>query len=317
MTLHFSWPQFKRPWELAFENVELVGVEAEVEVYADQRRVRLDVARDWESFRLHMRMASTETKPAELTDLDAYVLVASARTNTRLPVRLTADGPGAFVGGVELPRDLVAGSVQIEGQVVSPGDPVRLVGTSEPWTLVVDASEAPPLPGAPAIDTAWLKFSSDDAPPVARAAQDSYAVMDMTGVKPTLLLNEEINGFRALLSASKAQLERRRLRDTLGTSIARYALGALFREAKARITIEDGDEVSPPEDHLLQQVCEAVAGEVKSVSGVDDLYRQLATEATLTSLDRGRLWVEIDNAIDRLTHHSETVASIVEEVRHA
>ena len=132
-----------------------------------------------------------------------------------------------------------------------------------------------------------------------------------------LLLNDDIKGFNALLNAERAQLERRRLRDTLGTTIARYALGAMFREARAGITVEDDGETSPPDSESLRQVCEAVAGEMKSVSDVDELYSKLGNEPTLPALDRATLWVEIDNAIDRLTHHSETIASVVEEVRHA
>lgn len=317
MTLHFAWPQYRRPWLLEFEEVSLKGGETPAETNEEHRRIRVDMAPDWEVARLSMRLSSTEARPPQLDGLDAYVLISSARTNMRMPVPMSAQGPQSFSGSVELPRDLFSGTAQIEGQLVSSGHPVRLVGTSDPWTLVVDASDAPPLPGAPAIDTAWLSFSAPSSPQVAREAQDSYAVMDMTGGKPTLLLNEDIKGFQALLNSSKAQLERRRLRDALGTNIARYSISVLFREARAQLTLEDDDEVTPPDDHLLRQVCEAVAGELKSVSGVDELYRQLAVETTMTQLDRTRLWVEIDNAIDRLTQHSETIATIVEEVRHA
>jgi hypothetical protein len=317
MTPRFSWPQYRRPWELSVEEVVLDGRDGTTAVDSDHRRVRLDAVSDWSSVRLSFRLETTEQTPADIEDVTAYVLASSARTNTRVPQTLRASSPRSFSGGFDLSREMLAGPVQLEGHVVTPGDRVRLVGSSHPWTLVVNASDAPPMPGAPPFDMAWIDFSSNEAPQVARAVQDSYAVMDLTGNKPVLLLNSEIKGFQGLLNAKKAQLERRRLRDTLATSIARYALGTLFREARAQITVEEDDTVTPPESHLLRQVCEAVVAELRSVSTVDELYLQLGRESSLTQLDRSRLWAEIDNAVDRLTNHSEMVASIVEEVRHA
>jgi hypothetical protein len=317
MTPRFSWPQYRRPWELALEAVLLDGRDGTVHVDSDHRRLRLDSVSDWSSVRLSLRLETTEQSPADIGEVTAYVLASSARTNTRVPQTLHAESARSFTGDFLLARETLAGPVQLEGHVVTSGDRVRIVGSSDPWTLVVDASDGPPLPGAPPFDMAWIDFSSHEAPHVARAAQDSYAVMDLAANKPVLLLNSEIKGFQGLLNAKKAQLERRRLRDTLATSIARYALSTLFREARAQITVEDDDTVTPPESHLLRQVCEAVAAELKSVSTVDELYLQLGRESSLTQLDRSRLWAEIDNAVDRLTNHSEMVASIVEEVRHA
>jgi hypothetical protein len=315
----FAWDQYRRPWDLEvhLDDVSGDGNVAAPVTDADHRRLRLDAVGEWETVRVSFQLSTTEQRPQGIDHVNGYVLVSSPRTHTRFPIPLEAMEDGVFAGSADLSRALLAGPVELAGQVVTGDSPVQLVGLADPWNLVVDASDAPPLPGAPPFDMAWVDFSADDAPPVARSAQDSYAVMDLTGSKPALLLNSEIQGFQALLNSDKARLERRRLRDTLATGIARYALSSLFREARAQITMDGEDDVAPPEDSLLRQVCESVAAELKAVSSVDELYVRLANETALTRLERARLWVEIDNAIDRLTNHSEMVASIVEEVRHA
>ena len=191
-----------------------------------------------------------------------------------------------------------------------------MVGTAESWTLVVDASAAPRPPGAPPFATEWVDFGAAEAPASVRAARDSYAIMDLSGPKPVLRLNSGIKGFETLLGSTGAKLERRRLRDTIATRIALYSVTTLFREAVAQIVVDDAGVVTLPDDALLRQLLELVAGDSRVAASADDFYATIARPHLLSSLDRTRLWAEVDTTLDRLTSHGEQVARAVEEVRH-
>jgi hypothetical protein len=182
---------------------------------------------------------------------------------------------------------------------------------------VIDASSAPTPPGAPPFETVWDDFSSAQAPQIARDSKDSYAVMDLTGLKPVLRLNDGIKGFKALLSSTRAQKERRRLRDAIGTGIAKYAVSALLREASAQVDVAEDGTATPPDDRLLRQVLDAVAGQMRSVAAPEDFYSLVARPHELTAADRARFWADVDTALDKLTDHAESVTNAVEEVRHA
>jgi hypothetical protein len=314
VSLRFAWPQFRDEWDLEIQLVEPKRDDQDL-IDPSARRVRLDQAGDWSIATFAFHAQTTEKAPDGLgDDLDAFVLISSARTNTRLPVRLERSEAG-FRGEVTLDRNLLSGAVEVVAQITT-RDPVRVVGNTLAWTVVVDASAAPRPPGAPPFETSWDDFTSVDAPQIARASRGSYAVMDLTGANAVLRLNKKIKGFEALLGSTKAQLERRRLRDTIGTGIARYALSTLFREACVRIDVDGAGAVTPPEDPLLRQVLDAVASQVASVGSPEEFYERVAQIKELTILDRGRLWAEIDAALDSLTHHGEYVAGAVEEVRH-
>jgi hypothetical protein len=150
----------------------------------------------------------------------AYVLVSSTRTNTRIPVPLRQIASHSFAASVSLERATLAGSVELHAQVISRGGSIRVVGEAEPWSLIADISEAPPRPGAPPFDVSWCHFSHDDAPAVVRSVTDSYTVLDLSGPKPVMYLNEDIKALRPILESAGAKLEKKRLRDVLGSSIA-------------------------------------------------------------------------------------------------
>jgi hypothetical protein len=86
---------------------------------------------------------------------------------------------------------------------------------------------------------------------------------------------------------------------------------SLFREAFAQVSF-DGDEVELPDDLLLRQVVHGVVDEVKSVSSAEELFSRLSN-----STERLTLWIEIDNALDRLSDHVEIVADALEKVWYA
>src|SRR5512133_125137 len=221
MTPRYSWPQYRRPWTLRTEVTNLEGQQEEgPDIDESAHRIRLDVVGDWSTVQLSFDLSTTEEREG-VDSTAAYVLVSSVRANTRIPVRLQKDGEQAFAGSVTLNRSSLAGAVTLHGHVLSGDGSVRLVGEAEPWTLIVDASEAPPRPGAPPFDMVWCHFSNEDAPAVVRAAADSYTVLDLGGPKPVMYLNLDIKALRPILESTAAKLEKKRLRDILGSSIAR------------------------------------------------------------------------------------------------
>jgi hypothetical protein len=310
MTRRYSWPQYRQPWALKTTVTNLEGAVAEPEIVESTRRIRLDLSGEWSAVEFAFDLRTTE-EPVDVEATTAYVLVSSVRTNTRIPAPLQKDGETAFVGSVLLDRATLAGAVTLQGQVLSSDGYVRVVGESEPWTVVADPSDAPPRPGAPPFDMVWCYFSSDEAPASVRSAADSYAVMDLSGPSPVLYLNDDIKAFRPILESTGAKLEKKRIRDVLGSSIARYALATLFREAMAQTTVE-GDDFELPDDSLLQQVIRAVVDEAKSVSSPEELYAGLHDSG-----QRLALWIEVDNALDRLSDHAETVADALQKVWYA
>lgn len=308
MSLRFAWPQYRQPWQLDLSVTNAEDFASPPEVDPTLRRIDLtDVP--WSTVTLAFSMTTSERSPVDADEL-AYALVSSTRSNTRIPVPLDRIDSGHFFNAsVELRREELAGAVEVVGQVLREDGSARLIGQSDPWVLVVDTSAAPPLPGAPPFRVAWKSFASDDAPTTLQRARTSYAVMDLTGPEPVLYLNEDVRGLQAVLESTHAKLEKRRARDTLSSGIARYAVAALLREALAKTFLDD-DDVQLPQEPLLRQICDVIASEVDSVTDTDELCRVAKSDGP----DRAASWIEIDNALDRLTNHSEYVARNMEEV---
>ena len=101
------------------------------------------------------------------------------------------------------------------------------------------------------------------APQIARDCKGSYAVMDLTGPSPVLRLNKNIKGFEALLGSTKAHSSDDASRDTIGTGIARYALGDPLPRGVRAIDVDAAGAADSPEDPLFRQVLEAVAGQIE------------------------------------------------------
>lgn len=322
MSVHYPWPAFRSPWGCDVEGFQVDGKPHEEAVHHEHLRIRADQLDAWTTMTCSVRARTTEATPDDLSDLRPFVLISSPRTQVRQSVILdlvqTGDGSTEYVGELTLPRSVLAAAVTIRVNVGAlHKDRLRIVGSSNPWTLVIDPSEAPKPPGAPPFKTAWVDFSSDAASAQCRQRPSAYALMDLTGLEPTLLLNTKIDGFQHLLLADKAKTERRRHRDLLGVDLARYAVATLFRSASDEISgIEDDDPVEPPSTLLSRQICEAVAGAMTGLGSVDDLYEQLARSYQLSIPARASLWAEIDLTIDALLGLSATVAGICAEVKH-
>ncbi|MFC9693305.1 hypothetical protein ACFTSF_32450 [Kribbella sp. NPDC056951] len=316
MTLKFAWPQFREAWQLQLEVLRLDGSPSEATVDNERRRIRLDAVADWTEVELEATASTTERCPTTIGELAAHVLVSCSGTNLRLPVPLDQQDQTRFNGIIVIPRALVVGTIDIRLEVVGVSELSRLVGQSEPWTLVVDSSQVPPAPGVPPFRTIWINFNDSSAPAAAREAPTSHALMDLTTPEPILLLNSGVDGLHSLLSSKSPKLERRRHRDSIAAGIARYAASTLFRAAAGEVSATDDEAPAPPADRLGRQLCEAISAEMLRVSSVDELYDELARQTRMTAIDRAYLWTDIDSAIDRLTNHSKVIAGICTEVLH-
>jgi hypothetical protein len=287
-----------------------------------RRRLRLDHVDAWCTAHIDITASTTETTPVDIDACDAVVVVSCTRTNVRIPFVLDAAGiedDGRFEGRVVLERSVLAGAAELTVDIAATIEGRRrLVGMTEPWSVIADADSAPTPPGKPPFETAWLDFADPKAPDIARHQSDAYSVMNLLGPKPTLLLNEGIDGLKALLLAATARNERRRLRGIIGTAVARQAVAMIFRAAAAEVVAVDDDASEPqvPSDPLYRQACEAVAGAMTTTASVDELYDSLLDAERGPAVDRARLWAEIDAAVDRLTGHSSAVASVVTEVKY-
>lgn len=317
MTTRYPWPVFSAPWSLELSEMTVDGSAVGDLVQTDLRRVRLDGIEAWQDMSATMVVTSSEAVPDDLPadTLAAFVLVSSPLTNRRIPVPLGRDGESLrLTGKVNISRLEVAGIVHMTCEVVADIEGRRrLVGSTEPWTIVVEPAAAPSPPGAPPFDFSWVDFDAESAPELARKNPHAHAIVDLSG-KATLLLNAGLEGFQALVQADKAKLERRRLRDVLGSSLARTACAAVMREAAVSVTQDE--EWTAPTDKLQAQVCEAVAGAMPSVGSADELYQRLFEAAEGSPKDRALVWAEIDVALDALTDVSATIATACSEVRY-
>lgn len=313
MTVHYPWPTFASPLQCRISDIRLDGEPLPPHLVDDDHlRIRLDRATDWRSFDCDVTVTTDEAAPAGVERFHSYVLVSSTRTNARLPFRLGDRQGGQAAGHLTVARTAVAGSFTLQahagGHVAGR---LRAVGAGDPWTVVLEHREAPVPPGTPPFAIAWVDFADPGAPSAARENPAAHALMDLTH-EPRLLLNSGVAGLQALLHNEHAKLERRRVRDILSSSIARYATATLFRAAASEVAAYDG-QPQPPSSAVLRQTCEAVADHMPGIGSVDDLYEQLAA-ATGSPLTDAELWTRIDLAIGELTGATGALSTAAQEV---
>lgn len=314
MTIRYPWPTFASPLQSALSDIRLDGEPLQNPLVDDDHlRLRLDRAGDWQRFDCDIAVTTDETVPDGIDDLRGFAMVSSISTNTRLPFALTSTGGLPAAGHLTIPRSTVAGSFTVQAEI---GAHIRgrhrVVGSSEPWTVVLERREAPIPPGAPPFDISWVDFNSPEAPPAAKANPASHALMDLSG-EPRLLLNSGIDGLQALLYNKTAQKERRRMREILSSSIARYATTTLFRTAAAQVVAYDDGPPQPPSAAVLQQTCKAVADHMSGIGGVDELYELISTAAD-DPLAAAELWLRVDPAVDAATGTSTALSDAAKEV---
>jgi hypothetical protein len=315
----FAWPSYKDPWECIVTGVELDGAAGTLEINGDHFRVdAYDSA--WKLAQLEVEVSTSEAQPGGLEDLSAHVLLSCTATQVRRSYPLDLDSTESdrkFKATLQIPRNMVAGKALLTAEIVGRHDGrIRVVGSSVPWGLIVDKSEAPDRPGVPPLRTVWIEFADSDSPNEARRHSEAHAYVDVAASPPVLYLNKGIDGLQLLILSNNAKLERRRHRDMLGASIARYVASALFRAAVGQVTAEGpGERPEGPTDRVLRDMCEAMAAELPATETVDDLYRAISElpEGTAAGLS---FWADVDLALDRMTGLSSTIARICDEVKH-
>jgi hypothetical protein len=316
--MRFAWPSYKDSWECIVTSVELDGSAGTLEINGDHFRV--DAFEDtWTSAQLAVEVSTNEPRPVGLEDLKAYVLVTCTATQLRRSYLLEPSDQQStliFNGSLTIPRTALAGRATLTAEVVGNYQGrARAVGSSVPWGLVIDKREAPDRPGVPPLRTVWVDFADGDAPIEARRHVEGHAYVDVAATPPVLYLNKGIDGLQLLILSNSAKLERRRHRDMLGATIARYVANALFRAAVEQISADDfGGVPDGPTGRVLRDVCEAVAAELPDTETVEDLYQTIADLPAGTSASAS-FWANVDLALDRMTSLSSTIARICEEAK--
>lgn len=316
MSVHFAWPTYRDPWECDVDSVAFDGADRRDAINTDHLRIDAHET-EWNLIEVAVRVATGEPVPAGIDAVAAHALVTCRATQLRRAYPLAADGEdGQYAGTVAVPRTALTGKADVAVEVVGGYQGRRrVIGFSLPWSIVVDKTEAPPRSGVPPLPTVWVDFAGADAPLPARRYAGSHAYVDVMASPPVLYLNQGIEGLQLLIQSETAKLERRRHRDMLGASIARYVANSLFRAAVGQVVPgEDGVGAEGPDGRVFRDMCEAVAAELPDTETVDDLYNLIASlpESPGRSAE---FWADVDLALDRMTSVSATITQICDEVR--
>ncbi|MEE3851783.1 hypothetical protein VZC37_15680 [Gordonia sp. LSe1-13] len=310
-----AWPTYKGQWASHLLDVATESGAA-VEPDGDRYRLHLDDLA-WHTVTFTLNLSPTEPAPAGLVAQQGFALVACRGTNTRIPFRLFPDAsnPDRLSGPITLNREVLEDTATLSAEITAQVDGrTRVVARAIPWTIVLRRFDAPAKAGEPPITQVWVDFDSADAPPVARKNNRAHAALDAAPDKPILYLNSGIPGLQMILTAENAKLERRRLRDILGSQIARYTVSTLFRLAAADVVADGDDDPIGPSDPLLRSTCEKVAGAIPHYTSVDELYSALVRTTSRPGI--ADLWADIDAAIDTLTDASSTASTATSEVQY-
>lgn len=317
MSPHFAWPSYAELWECKVVAVRFDGRDGESAVDEDHLRIS-GFEHTWESMEIVLEASTDEPAPEALNNIRAHALISCTPTQLRRPAPLEIIAGGLKIQGVlNLPRSAVAGKAHLTVELTGEyNGRRRVVGSSLPWSVVLDRVEAPQRRGTPPLKTVWVDFSAHDAPTEARRYGTGHAYVDVGLEPPVLYLNKGIDGLQQLLLSENAKRERRRQRDMIGAQIARYIANALFRTAAEQITSDEfGGPAEGPTGYIFRSVCEAVATQLTFTESVDDLY-EAVLKARDGVIDSVKLWTEIDLALDRMTSISSVVAQICAEVKH-
>lgn len=311
MSVRFAWPVLAAPPQVTLQELQVDQAPPDGVTWdPDHLRVVLASGRSWD--RLSCRVVATSDEDtSELEDVVCYAVASSRDAATRVPFTLSGL-PGD--GLVEIYRDEVARDVVLTVEVAAlHRGRRRVIGRSDPWTVIVEPGIAPQAPTGLPFEINWVDFSAANAPAVVRGAPSASAVMETAvGAASRLLLNSSLPGFRDLLHADSAKLERRRLRDLLSCDVARLAVSSLMRAAAAEVIEADDGTIIAPQEPLHRQVCEAVVGAMTGMGSVEELYQRLASDDANAA---GDLWGRIDLAIDEAVGRRGAVAIACEEIR--
>ena len=315
MSPRFAWPSYEDPWECNVAAARFDGRDGDSAIDDDNLRISA-FERPWRALEIAIVATTNAPAPNGIGDLHAHALLSCAATQLRRSCPLEIIDGTHVEGTLTVSRTALAAKADLTIEFTADyNGRRRVVGTSLPWSIIVEKAEAPERPGLPPLKTVWLDFADSDAPAEARRYTTAHAYIDVSATPPVLYLNKGIDGLQQLILADNAKLERRRQRDMLGAQIARYVANALFRTATEQVSADEfGGPPQAPAGHVLRTVCEAVAAQLTSIETVDDLY-DAVLEARDGAPDGGSFWADVDLALDRMTSVSSVVAQICSEVK--
>ncbi|BBZ03841.1 hypothetical protein MCHIJ_32780 [Mycolicibacterium chitae] len=317
MTPRFAWPTYRDQWDCQVTQFSLDSERHDDVIDSDYLRLKAS-ERVWSVADIEISATTDQPLPAGLTGLTAHVLLACPTTQLRRAYPMAPHSDGSrFDAQICIPRSAVTQKASLTVELVAThNERLRIVGAGVEWALIVEAGEAPRPAGAPPISSAWIDFTSDDAPPEARRSPMSYCYLDLNESPPLLYLNSGIDGFEALIKAENAKLERRRHRDLLGAMIARQVTNSLLRAAIDEIAPgEYGAPATGPSTRILQSACEAMSRELSDTNSVEDLYEKIAALEGNPAAT-AQFWAEADLVLDRMTGLSDTVMNVCKDVKH-
>lgn len=300
-------------------------------IVAARCRIRPHVVHGWHRVRIEFALAdfddaiwSRAFPEAEELAVRHILRIRCPASRLRRAARLDRREDG-YHGVVELSRDDVERSVQIEGAAVR-ARPARTpiphraneqfswLARSPRWLVEVDATD---MPAGGAFDFAWVDFGKPEASPQYRNEDAGYLVQCPDALShvvirpsgPLLLVNKRHESVVGVLSAKGTVGTRARLRDVLLNRIAVEAWRTILCVAVADVTndsSEDGDEAADLGDEHWTTAVLRHAAKVAKVER-DEIVRRIAGAET-----RPGFLFHLAETLGRVG--SETLRKLVDEV---
>ena len=250
------------PYPTLFGDVNLTVTE----IYIDDKTVRervdvdgctVDLSRieksDWETARISLVVHAPPSEIANAIEARCIAVANCGPSNYRISVPLSEepDTLGQWRGDLEIDRLYWYSQAQLRAHVVSTvaGTSNRIIGSSEPWTLLYDDLPNRPIRGA--IKISWVDFDNPgDGKLFLRNHQDQYVFLSIDPDEPQLFLNRSFDGLEQLLADRRRPGRDRALHDQTRASIADKTWSALFNAAidAVEANADSGELEWPPID---------------------------------------------------------------------
>jgi hypothetical protein len=195
----------------------------------------------WDEARLTVRLTvpRQEMKMGTWSGIGCIAVLSERRTNTRSVTPLAQDDEDAWRAVVTLHRDRHLGQVELVGQVVATvvEVPGRLIATSDPWTIDLEARHPTEHSSLPHIMT--IDFG-DDAHRHLNPYKGDPWMIEAAGDQPVVYLNSSFEGLLDLLDRGD-----RPARQALSSQIAAEAWTAMFHAAAYVADIDEDQPLWP------------------------------------------------------------------------
>jgi hypothetical protein len=285
-------------------------------------RVELGDAGEWAHAELHVVVEDQEALRRTLpTDergdppLRVAALVTCPDTKLREPTVLERRGPN-WEGVVRLERTALRGTASMRATAVRakkgavlPGLAHRIgaeVGHGPNWTLAVDDAGAPP---GTFIQTRWVRFSTDDR---FRHYSRATHYLDL-GSEAVLYLNEEVEGFKAVMLDNGKTTVTAALSSALTSAIVRSAWPTIIVAAALGATEDEDGHFLPDTEWgraALEQFAPHLAREDDRTTAIDVLVKRLRSGE-----DAARALCDIEGLVQNRFNMRQEIERLLEKVR--